>query len=60
VFYAASVDDAHKYGDFDDRPIYEQLALPKERRSIRLTQMLREEAVVVWKKYERKADRVRY
>lgn len=42
VFYAASVDDADKYGDFDDRPIYEQLALPNDRRSIKLTQMLRD------------------
>jgi tRNA(Arg) A34 adenosine deaminase TadA len=60
VFYAASVDDAHEYGDFDDRPIYEQLALPKERRAIKLTQMLREEAVVVWKEYAKKPDRVPY
>jgi tRNA(Arg) A34 adenosine deaminase TadA len=60
VFYAASVDDADQYGDFDDRPIYEQLALPKDKRSIRLTQMLRDEALVVWKRYAKKPDRVRY
>jgi guanine deaminase len=60
VFYAASVDDAFKYGNFDDRPIYEQLALPKEQRSIKMTQILRDEAVVVWKKYHDKPDRVPY
>jgi tRNA(Arg) A34 adenosine deaminase TadA len=60
VYYAATVDDALEYGDFDDRPIYEQLALPKEQRSIRLTQILREEAVEVWKEYQAKPDRVRY
>ena len=38
VFYAATVGDAFEYGNFDDRPIYEQLALPKEQRSIKLTQ----------------------
>src|ERR1700726_4092234 len=54
VFYAASVEDAFEYGNFDDRPIYEQLALPKEQRSIKLTQLLRDEAVVVWKKYQAK------
>ena len=43
-----------------DRPIYEQLALPKEKRSIKLTQMLRDEAVVVWKKYQAKPDKVQY
>jgi tRNA(Arg) A34 adenosine deaminase TadA len=60
VYYAATVEDAFEYGDFDDRPIYEQLALPKERRSIRLTQVLREEAVAVWKAYQARPDRVRY
>jgi len=60
VFYGASVEDAAEYGNFDDRPIYEQLALPKEKRSIVLTQMLREEAVVVWKKYQAKPDKIQY
>jgi len=60
VYYAASVEDAFEYGNFDDRPIYEQLALPKEKRSIKLTQMLREEAVVVWKQYQAKPDKVQY
>lgn len=60
VYYAASVDDAFEYGNFDDRPIYEQLALPKEQRSIRLTQMLRDEAVVVWKQYQAKPDKIQY
>lgn len=60
VVYAATVEDAFEYGDFDDRPIYEQLALPKDQRSIKLTQVLREEAVEVWKAYQAKPDRVRY
>ena len=60
VFYAASVDDAFAYGNLDDRPIYEQLALPKEKRSIRMTQMLRDDAVVVWKQYQGKPDKVPY
>lgn len=60
VYYAASVEDAFEYGNFDDRPIYEQLALPKEQRSIKLVQMLRDEAEVVWKKYQEKADKIQY
>ncbi len=60
VYYAASVEDAFQYGNFDDRPIYEQLALPKEKRSVKLTQLLREEAVVVWKKYQAKPDKIQY
>ena len=60
IYYAATVDDAREHGNFDDRTIYEELALPKEKRRVRLTQMLRDEAVEVWKKYGRKPDRVRY
>jgi guanine deaminase len=60
VYYAASVEDALEYGNFDDRPIYEQLALPKEQRSILLTQMLREEAIVVWQEYRAKPDKIHY
>jgi guanine deaminase len=60
VFYAASVEDAFEYGNFDDRPIYEQLALPKDERSIKLTQLLRDEAIVVWKEYQSKPDKIHY
>jgi tRNA(Arg) A34 adenosine deaminase TadA len=60
VYYAASVEDAATYGNFDDRPIYEQLALPKERRSLKLTQLLRDEAIAVWKKYQAKPDKIGY
>jgi guanine deaminase len=60
VYYAASVDDAFQYGNFDDRPIYDQLALPKEKRTIRLTQMLRDEAIVVWRQYQAKPDKIPY
>ncbi len=60
VFYGATVEDAFQYGNFDDRPIYEQLALPKEQRSIQMTQILQEEAVEVWKKYQAKPDKVPY
>jgi guanine deaminase len=54
------VEDAFEYGNFDDRPIYEQLALPKEQRSIKLTQLLREEAIAVWKQYQAKPDKIHY
>ncbi len=60
IFYAATVDDALEYGNFDDHPIYKQLALPKGKRSIKMTQMLREEAVEVWKKYQARPDKIDY
>lgn len=60
VYYAATVEDAFEYGNFDDRPIYEQLKLPKEERSIKITQLLRGEAIEVWKQYQAKPDTVQY
>ncbi len=44
----------------DDRPIYEQLALPKELRRIRMRQLLRDEALALWKRYHAKPVRVSY
>jgi guanine deaminase len=60
IFYSATVEDAFTYGQFDDRYIYKELALPPEKRKIRMQQMLREEAVDVWKKYQAKPDKVPY
>ena len=60
IYYAATVADALKYGNFDDSFIYKELALPVEKRSIKMTEMLREEAVEVWKKYQQKPDKVPY
>ena len=60
IHYAASVEDALEYGNFDDRFIYEELALPKDERKLRQQQGLREEAVQVWKKYQAKADKIQY
>lgn len=60
IIYGASVDDALQYGDFDDRFIYKELALPVAERKIPMTQMLREESVAVWKKYKAKPDKVPY
>ena len=60
IFHSATVEDAFTYGQFDDRYIYQELALPPEQRKIRMQAMLREEAVEVWKQYQAKPDKVPY
>ncbi len=60
IVYSASVEDAFKYGDFDDKPIFEQLALPASERKIETVQLLRDECVDVWKRYAAKPDRIPY
>ena len=60
VYYAAQVEDALEYGGFDDSMIYAELKKDVGERSIPTQQIMREEAVEVWKKYAQKADRVPY
>lgn len=60
IYYCATVADALQYGNFDDRFIYKELAMPPEQRKITMKQLLRDEAVEVWKKYQAKLDKVQY
>ena len=60
VYYAAQVEDALEYGGFDDSMIYSELKKNDEDRSIPTKQIMRAEAVEVWKKYAQKEDRVPY
>jgi len=60
VFYGAVVADSKKYGGFDDSFIYEQFNKPASERSISQTQLLRDDAVKVWKEYASLSDNVPY
>ena len=59
VFAATNADAAH-YGRFDDSMIYRELGKPASERSIPMRQIMRGEAVEVWKQYQAKTDRVPY
>ncbi len=52
IYFSATVEETLKYGKFDNRFVYRELALPPEQRQIPLTRLLPEEAVEVWKKYQ--------
>jgi guanine deaminase len=60
IFYGAEVADSKKYGGFDDSFIYEQFTRPASARSITQTQILRDDAVKVWKEYAALSDNVPY
>jgi guanine deaminase len=60
IVYGATVDDALEYGGFDDTMIFAQLRNPTQSRTIPAQQMLRAEAVEVWRKYKDKADKIPY
>jgi guanine deaminase len=59
VFYGATRKDAARI-DFDDDFIYREIARPIGRRRIRMKQLLRPEALVAFKEWENKEDKVRY
>ncbi len=60
VVYASTIADALRYGQFDDQPIYEDLAKSIAERLIPAAQCLRDEMLELWRRYEAKPDRIRY
>jgi len=59
VFYAATRADAAAAG-FDDARLYDELALPIEKRKLPMTPLLRDEALAAFELWAAKADRVPY
>ncbi len=60
IYYAATVDDAKKYGDFADVDYYDEMKKTIRERSIPCKEFMREEAVVVWKEFSEMPDRAKY
>ena len=58
--YGAVMADAKKYGGFDDALISEEFAKPLSTRKIPEIQLLRAEAVEVWKEYAALTGNVPY
>ena len=59
IFYAGGRRDAAAIG-FDDDLIYREMARPVSRRKIPMRQLLRGEALKVFKKWQDKPDKIRY
>ena len=60
LVYASTIADALRYGQFDDQPIYEDLAKSIAERLTPAAQCLRDEMLELWRRYEAKPDRIRY
>lgn len=60
IYYAATTQDALTYGDFIDIDILEQIRQDPKTRRIPMIQMMRPEAVEVWKEFSKMPDRARY
>lgn len=59
IYFAASSADAAKIG-FDDSLIYDQLKKTAETREIPMRQLMREDALRVFRAWEKKPDKIRY
>lgn len=60
IFYGARMEDALKYGDFQDAGILEELRKDPLQRKVQFTEMMRKEAVDIWKEFASMPDRARY
>ena len=60
IYYAAEMEDALKYGNFDDSRIYEQIATPEAQRTLSDEPLLRDEMVEVWKEFNAMPDHMHY
>lgn len=60
IYYGATTGDALKYGDFADIDILDEVRKNPEDRRIKFVQMMRPEAVAIWKEFHDMPDRARY
>ena len=60
IYYGATVQDSLKYGDFVDVDILSEIRKEPSKRRITFTEMMRPEAVEVWKEFSNMPDRARY
>lgn len=60
IYYGATIDDALKYGDFQDVDILSEIRKDPNARKLKFTEILRPEAVAVWKEFSVMPDRARY
>lgn len=59
IFFGNTRQDAAKIA-FDDEFIYREVALPNRKRSLKMKQLLRNEALKAFKEWEAKADKIPY
>jgi guanine deaminase len=59
IYFANTKEDAHSIG-FDDDFIYQEIASTHKHRHIRMTQIMRKEALEAFEEWDKKIDKIRY
>ena len=60
IYYGATIQDSLKYGDFADVDILAEIRKDPSKRRVTFTEVIRPEAVEVWKEYSAMPGRVHY
>ena len=60
IYYGARIEDSLKYGDFQDVDMLAEIRKDPKDRKIKFTELMRPEAVEIWKKFHAMPDRARY
>lgn len=60
IYYGARIEDSLKYGDFQDVGILDEIRKDPKDRKIKFTEIMRPEAVEIWKKFSEMPDRAKY
>lgn len=60
IYYGARVEDAKKYGNFEDIDFLAEIRKDPKDRKVKFTELLRDEAVVVWNKFSEMPEHVHY
>ena len=60
IYFAAHTEDSKKYGDFNDVDYYGEVQKDPSERKIPMIELMRKEAVDVWKKFSQMPDRAQY
>jgi guanine deaminase len=60
IYHAATVEDAKKYGNFQDIDMFAEFKKEGKDRNINSEQLLQEEALVIWKKFAAMPGHVHY
>ncbi len=60
IYYGATIEDSKKYGDFDDVDFLAEIRKDPKDRKIQFVELLRDEAVVVWKRFSKMPGHVHY
>jgi len=60
IYYGATIADSLQYGDFDDSKILDEIRKAPHERKIKLIELLRPQAVEVWREFANMPNRARY